>query len=588
MSLWRVGVFSLIGWSIWSDAAAQTAASKLYYPPCARFAADYTFDCYHNYAEVTDFLRAATERHSQLARMESLGQSYEGRDIWVVTVTDFSVGEPDQKPGIWVDGGVDADEVIATEAALGLVHHLLTSPDPVVRQLLRTRVFYIAPMVIPDASELHHNTPERPRDTTLRPWDDDGDGQADEDGVEDLDGDNQALQMRRIDPSGSMVVDERDARLMRSRRPGDRGPFYRVYLEGIDNDRDGEYQEDRPGGIDPNRNYPGNWSLEQGGSGPFAGSELELRAMLDFALTHPNIAASQHFHSSGGVVLRPPSVPDFELPAADLSLYLGLSRLGLEVTGYNLATSVYDWNWPSGSGNRKRGQVYRNDEGAIRGWPSGGGNAYPAYGGSIDGYYMLFGVLAFANEIYQMGPDTDGDGQVDSFEQLQFDDDSLGGAAFKEWEAVEHPQLGPVEIGGWRKFGQNNPLGPRIAEEVDRNLRFALMQAEHTPLLVVDTVEVEDLGGGIHRITATVRNSGTQPTELAIRRQQDRAVPVRVRLATTGAVEILSNPEMVDVGILIGHAQRDAEWLVRMSGDATVTVVATHPKAGVARAAVRF
>ncbi len=362
-------------------------ARKLYYPACPSFRADLVFDCYRNYQEVTRFLQDAVRQHPGRARLSSLGKSRQGRDLWLVTITDYSTGSSDQKPAIWVDGGIDADEVIATEAALGLIHRLLTSEDTSIASLLERRTFYVAPMVIPDISELHHTTPLRPRDTTARPWDDDNDGLLDEDGPDDLDGDGQALQMRRQDPTGEWVLEERDSRLTRRRRPGDTGPFYRLYSEGKDDDGDGSYNEDPIGGVDPNRNYPGNWSLRQNGSGPFAGSEAELRAMLDFIAAHPNIAASQHFHSSGGVILRPPSVPNFEIPEEDTRLYMDLALRGLEVTGYNLATSVYDWNWPRGSRNTKRGQIWRDPQGKIQGWPEdnvGGGAAYPAYGGSID------------------------------------------------------------------------------------------------------------------------------------------------------------------------------------------------------------
>ena len=477
-----------------------------------------------------------------------------------------------------MDGGVDSDEVIATEAALGLIHRLLTSSDPQVASLLRDRTFYIAPNVIPDGSELHHHTPERPRDSTLRPWDDDGDGVSDEDGVEDLDGDDEALQMRVVDPNGSLVARTEDARLMRARRPGDTGPFYRVYQEGIDNDLDGEYQEDRPGGIDPNRNYPGNWSIEQNGSGPFPGSEAELRAALDFALSHPNIAASQHYHSSGGVVLRPPSVPDWRLPSGDEQLYMSVARRGLEVTGYNLSTTVYDWNWPRGSSNTKSGQVWRDREGEVRGFPVAE-DAYPAYGGSIDGLYSLFGVLAFANEIYQLGDDTDGDGRISDVERMQANDADMGGRAFKAWTSFDHPQLGPVEIGGWRKFGHNNPLGGRIQDEVDRNVRFALLQAEMMPLLELKALELEDLGDNVVRVTATVSNAGYQPTELQIRTEAGRAVPVRAHIELVGLAELLSEDDIVDLGVLAGHGEAEVSWLVRGDG-AEVVVEAYHPKAG--------
>lgn len=559
-----------------ADVRVWSAADKLYFEPCPPFAERYAFDCYHSYAEVTQFLRDAAAQHPRLASLSSMGRSYQGRDLWVLTITDASTGTPENKPAIFIDGGIDADEVVAVEAALGVVHRLLTSDEPGVQELLRTRTFYIAPMVIPDASEIHHMTPERPRDTTLRPWDDDNDGVADEDLPDDLDGDGQALQMRQRHALGEWVGSEEDARVMRRRRVGDDGPFYRVYSEGRDDDGDGEYNEDPTGGVDPNRNYPGNWSLEQGGNGVFAGSEVELRAMLDFIAAHPNIAASQHYHSSGGVVLRPPSVPDLELPQADLDLYLELSRRGLEVSGYDLATSVYDWNWPRGSRNTKSAQVWRDNSGNLRG---AGESDYPAFGGSIDALYLLFGALAFANEIYAMGADDDEDGRIEAHEQLRHNDEVQNGYAFAEWTAFEHPQLGTVEIGGWRKFGHNNPPPAELPEEVRRNVEFALMQAENTQLLALGEVDVVSLGSDVFRVTVPVRNVGRTPTELAQTVSVDRDVPVRVEVSGSD-VEVLSSDARSELGVIGGYGEEEAEFVVRAAPGATLRVRAWHPKAG--------
>lgn len=584
-------------------ATAQESAPKLYFDACPGFSEVRAFDCYRNYEEVTRFLEEAARGHPDRAELSSMGRSWEGRELWVLTITDPATGAPEDKPALWVDGGIDADEVVATEAALGLVHRLLTSDDPRVRELLATRTFYVAPQVIPDATERHHSTPVRPRDTTLRPWDDDGDGAFDEDGPDDLDGDGQALQMRQVNPLGEWVEDEEDPRLMRRRRAGDAGPFYHVYPEGLDDDEDGRYGEDPFGGVDPNRNYPGNWNVDQGGSGPFPGSELELRAMLDFAVAHPNIAASQHFHSSGGVILRPPSVPDLELPEADLSLYMDVAREGLEVTGYDLATSVYDWNWPRGSSNRKTSQVWRDSEGRVTSprlegdayGPASGrddlhpldgsGTTYPAYGGSIDGFYLLLGVLAFANEIYAMGEDDDGDGRIEAHEQLRYNDEEMDGYAFREWTPFTHPQLGPVEIGGWRKFGHNNPPPSELPEEVRRNVDFALLQAESMPLLAVEDVSAESLGDGVYRVTASVENHGLQPTELAMRRQQGRAVPVRV---TVEGGEVLDEEAVREVEVLEGFGREEVSWVVRSGNSGSFTVRAWHPKGGRASANGRF
>ena len=397
--------------------------------------------------------------------------------------------------------------------------------------------------------------------------------------------------MRLEDPTGEWVKEEDDPRLMRRRKPDDAGPFYKRYSEGLDNDGDDQYNEDWPGGVDPNRNYPGNWTLQQRGSGPYPGSEVELRAMLDFIYDHPNIAASQHFHSFGGVILRPPSVPEMVLPARDLNLYIALAERGLAVTGYPLATSVYNWNWPRGSKNTRRGQLWRDQEGEVQGLaPFEGGNQYgafseteddyAAYGGSLDGLYQLFGILAFANEIYRFGEDLDGDGRVSPFEQLQYDDEHMNGEVFQDWTAFAHPTLGAVEIGGWKKFGHNNPLPADLPREVERNVDFVLMQARATPLLAITEVAQTDLGEGIYRLKATVANLGFQPTELAIREQTGRAVPVRATLRVGEAVTLLTEEARQDLGHVMGHAKTHVRWLVRGPAGATVTLEVYHPKGG--------
>ena len=566
------------------------APSKLFFEPCAPFSENLVFDCYRDFEEVEVFLQAAADRFPEKTHLESLGKSYQGRDLWLLTITDFNSGAPEDKPALWVDGGIDSDEVVATEAALGLIHRLLFSDDPRVLELVRTRTFYIMPNIIPDMSELHHRSPIRPHDSTMRPWDEDNDGLFDEDPPEDLDGDNEALQMRVQESTGKWVTDEEDDRLMRRRKLGDSGPFYTLHTEGIDNDGDGKYAEDWPGGVDPNRNYPGNWSAEQNGAGPFPGSEVELRTMLDFILEHPNIAASQHLHSSGGVILRPPSVPDFNLPAADRTLYLALAEKGLEITEYPLSTSVYDWNWPRGAKNNRRGQLWRGEDGSIKGVDAAeaGGNfyapvpdddRYAAYGGSIDGMYQLFGVLAFANEIYTFGEDSDGDGEISTLERLRYQDEHMNGDVFKPWTPFDHPTLGEVEIGGWRKFGQNNPLAGDLAREVERNVDFMLLQAESMPSLEIDAIEQTDLGGDVYRIELTVANIGFQPTELAVRRQSGLAEPVKAWLKDTD-VELLSGKEQEDLGHLDGHSTGKKTWLVRGNISTSIRVVIGHPKGG--------
>ena len=47
------------------------------------------FDTYYRYEDLTRILQGFAEEYPQLVRLESIGQSYEGRDIWVVAVTNY-------------------------------------------------------------------------------------------------------------------------------------------------------------------------------------------------------------------------------------------------------------------------------------------------------------------------------------------------------------------------------------------------------------------------------------------------------------------------------------------------------------------
>ena len=567
------------------------SSEKLFYGDCPSFSKDMNFDCYRNFAEVEQFLIDANKAFPKLTKLSSIGKSYEGRDLWLLTITDLNFKKELDKPAIWVDGGIDSDEVISTEAALGLIHRLLTSNKKSIKNLVKENVFYILPNMIPDVSELHHNTPLRPRDSTMKPWDDDGDGKFDEDGPEDLDGDKMILQMRFKDESGNWIKDEKDSRLLRTRKPDDKGPFYKRYSEGIDNDGDGKFNEDWVGGIDPNRNYPGNWSYKQRGSGPYPSSEVELRSVLDFIYNHPNIAASQHLHSSGGVILRPPSVPEMKLPNSDLNLYIALSERGLIVTQYRLATSVYNWNWPRGSKNRSKGQLSRNSNGEIKGLDpfDGGGNYYnnepiydnyAAYGGSLDGMYELFGILSFANEIYQFGNDINNDGRVSPSEQLIYNDRTMNKKVFKDWKKFNHPSLGEVEIGGWKKFGHNNPLPRYLQKEIDRNVEFMLMQARALPKLEISKAAQKELDKNIYLITVNISNKGFQPTELAIRINNNRALSVKSYLELSDDIILLDEKNEKDLGHLMGNSAVEASWVVKGKKGSEFSIVSYHPKAG--------
>jgi hypothetical protein len=445
--------------------------------------------------ETNAILREWARRYPELTRLYSIGQSYLGAELMVMEVTNARTGRAEEKPALYVDGGIHAGELTGSAVALHLLGHLLWNygRDDRITRLLDTRAFYIRPKFNPDGSDLAliHDQPLR---STVRPVDEDGDGLLDEDPPEDLDGDGRILSMRVPDPAGEWKKDPADPRIMVRRTAADaEGPFYRILSEGIDNDGDGLFNEDGIGGLDMNRNFPRNWEREhiQPGAGPFPLSEPETYATVRFLIDRPNITGIVHGHTSGGFVYRLPSAEDPALlDARDLALILHL------------------------------GDEYTRDTGRpVR--PSSTHPTNHRYGTLISWGYWDKGVIGWVPEYVpplSWVTDYDGDGVITEAEQLRFNTEGLGGRYFKDWEPYDHPQLGPVEIGGWhRRFWGQNPPREFLEAETRPQLHWIMYLAEQSPLVVVSAFDATPRTGGLVQVEATVANTGFLPTHLTSR-----------------------------------------------------------------------
>lgn len=71
---------------------------------------DVQFNKYYRYQDLTSILHSYAEEFPHLIRIESIGKSYESRDLWLLTVTNFATGSDEEKPALWVDGNIHAVE----------------------------------------------------------------------------------------------------------------------------------------------------------------------------------------------------------------------------------------------------------------------------------------------------------------------------------------------------------------------------------------------------------------------------------------------------------------------------------------------
>jgi hypothetical protein len=526
-----------------------------------------TFDHYHTLAEIEDYLGAVAARYPGLVTVQEIGRSLAGRPIWAADVNNPATGPTNEKPGFYVDGNIHGGEVLAGEGALAFLERLLSGygADPGITELVDGHAFYVVPIVNPDGRAISVNTPENHR-WNIRPFDEDGDGRVDEDPPEDLDGDDRILQMRIPDPEGQWSVHPADPRRMVRVRDGAAATLrYLLVGEGIDNDGDGRFNEDRIGGVDLNRNFPANWSPTQSASGPFPLSEPETHALVAYITARPNIAAVHTFHTSGGLILRFPTLADqdFGFPPADIEEYRRIAEDGVALTGY---------------------QNFAVEKQAIVDLMS------PGHGVFNDWASKVFGVLAMTTEMWAHAM---GEGQDGLF---RWNDDVLGGRGFIEWYPFEHPDLGSVELGGWDRWSTSSPPESMIAAEVDRNVDWVLTFAEKTPRVAILDATVNRVGvGDVIRLDAIVANGGWTATATAHASESlGTAKPVRVHLELDNAT-LVEGESFIDLGVLPGTKGndpqgRDVSWSLQAIDNARpvgVTLVVSSEKGGTVRRVVQ-
>ncbi len=566
---------------------------------------------HHDHDAVTDLVHRWAEAYPGLVSVESLGSSVQGRELWLLTITDSRTGPAADKPALWMDGHSDGGEVLSKEVALYFIAHLLeSSENPDVARLLEERTIYVEPNANPDPGEQVVQPPRSgvfqgvSRTGYLYPWDGDGDGVADEDPPEDLDGDGLTLSMRVSNPAGDWKLHPTDPRLVvrRDAEDGpDGGPYYDFYeTEGIDNDGDGRINEDWLGGFDSNRMYPVNWREDwaQDGAPPYPLFTPEPRATVEAVLARPNVGALLSLHTSGVF----PGGTLWQAPA---------SQFPAEFLRYDVAYLYPSFGARYEDVMRREGYPYSRATAAnVREREPRG--EIPAT--LIDWGFINHGMLAWTPEIWARGVfDYDGDEQISPLESMRWNEEEFGGRLFVDWQPFDHPQLGSVEIGGWRNDFDAHGLTPPEAFEYRSKqiLPWFMWVLESLPLVVLHGVRSEPVADGVYRVTATVRNDGwldTSVTEraatLVARRNVEtdnmtnvpRVPPVEA-LATVDGGEVVSDAKLV-IGHLKGRNTGDrlrsevsrrwprevtVSWLIRATAGVEVTISAGTPRAGIAR-----
>jgi hypothetical protein len=264
------------------------------------------FSKYHTPAEVKMLLNKWAREKPELVELIKIGESVGGEGIYVIQLANLKGKiSPEKRPGIFVSANIEGVHLIGTEASLMLASKLINGygKDEEITNLLNKRTVYIAPLLNPDTAKNFFKKPLYEKWTNNHPMDDDLDDMIDEDGPEDLNGDGYITLMRVKDPEGEWIPDPSDPRLMKKADPkkGETG-IYKIYTEGLDNDGDGKYNEDPPGGVELNRNFPHDFEYYVKKAGMWPVSEKETIALVKFLVSHPNIALILNFSTENTIL----------------------------------------------------------------------------------------------------------------------------------------------------------------------------------------------------------------------------------------------------------------------------------------------
>lgn len=111
---------------------------------------------YHDYDQLTKFLRTTSSRYPNLTALYSIGKSVQGRDLWVMVVSSSPYEHMIGKPDVKYVANMHGNEAVGRELMLNLIQYLVNSysTDPYIKWLLDNTRIHILPSMNPDGFEV--------------------------------------------------------------------------------------------------------------------------------------------------------------------------------------------------------------------------------------------------------------------------------------------------------------------------------------------------------------------------------------------------------------------------------------------------
>ena len=514
---------------------------------------------YSNYQQQSNRIQALSKQYPQLVTLKSIARTAGNKDTWMITIGN---GNTASKPAIAIIGGVEGNHLLGTELAIGFAEDLLKgSTTDSIKALLNKTTFYVFPNMSPDATEQYFDKLKYERQGNAVGTDDDRDGKENEDGYDDVDGNGKITWIRVESPLGDYKPHPDDPRVLikADASKGEKGK-YLLYTEGIDNDKDGQYNEDGEGGVWFNKNFTYKHPSFTQGAGEFPVSEKETRALVDQLFELFNVYTVISFGSNNNL-----STPvAYNAQAANQRIVAGY--LEADAKANTLVSELY--NKVTGM---KEAPKTTPAGGDFLSW---GYYHYARYSFSTPGWFVP-----------KAKPDT-----TKKEKALSVDDPTanyLRWAAqqgitntFTPWKVIQHPDFAgrTVEAGGLDPFVLINPPYKLVPEIVKKHTDFVIKLAAYQPELDILNVKTEKVGNGLTRITLDVANKGLLASHTKLGERSYWIKRIQVKVNTTGNQAVISGRKNQLLNALEGLSSQQLTWLIKGSGK--ITIEAGSPTTG--------
>jgi hypothetical protein len=256
-----------------------------------------SFTKYHNPGEVQNVLKMLNQANPDKTVLHTIATSPGGNPVMVLEIGK----NLKDKPAVFVGANFEGITPLSTEGALYLAKMILGSEE-----YTGKIKWYFLPEPNPDAAQNYFASVVYEKTTNSLSVNYDTDDQTDEDGFDDLNKDGYITKMRVKSPEGTYIVSKKDPRIMQraDARKGERGE-YKIYSEGIDNDGDGVYNEDLPGGVNVGINFPHLFDYTNKDAGLYSGYTPETYSIMKFICDRPEIVMVQTLGTSDYCIAPP-------------------------------------------------------------------------------------------------------------------------------------------------------------------------------------------------------------------------------------------------------------------------------------------